>query len=179
MPGADGIDGGRRPVRMAYLAAGWALIFGLLHLYWASGGETGLRFSLALKGQAETDLIHDPAFRLQGLWGVVVLCWLASAIALSTVRPWGERLPTRLRLIGAWGVTVVLLLRAFFYSGFVFSTLRLFGIVAIGADADRTWYRWDLILWSPWFVLGAFLFGRTAQDLARRSAQETDDQART
>ena len=157
------------PRWLPFAATTWAFAFGCLHLVWALGlNESGFRWSLALSGQAETDLIHDPALRLEGLWGVVTLCWLAALIALATVLPWAARLPYRLRLIGVWGVTVVLLLRAFFYTGFVFSGLRVAGVLPVSKRADPTWYRWDLVLWSPWFLLGAVLFGLSVRRLQRQ-----------
>ena len=156
----------RRPI------PGWrAFAFGCLHLVWALGfNETGFRRSLALRGQAETDLIHDPSFPLEGLWGVVALCWLAALIALATVGSWAKRIPRRLRLIGVWSVTVVLVLRAFFYTGFVFSGLRVAGVLLVSARADPNWYRWDLVLWSPWFLPGAALFGLSARRLQHDDA---------
>lgn len=158
-----------RPGAVAYVAAGWAFLFAAPHLYWGAGGRFGLRWSLAVRGQKEEELIRDPGFIASGLWGVAALCLLAGLIALATVQPWGRRIPRRVRLVGAWGVCVVLALRAFLYPGFLFSGLRVLGIVGISEQADPMWFRWDLVLWSPWFLVGSIVFGAAARSLRRHN----------
>lgn len=151
-----------------YAAAAWAFLFALPHLYWGLGGRAGLRFSLALKGAAEDELIRDPWFVATGLWGVAALCTLAGVIGLATVRPWGCRLPRWLLLTASGAVCAVLLLRALFYPGFVFSGLRVFGAIGVSEDADPDWFRWDLVLWSPWFLVGSVLFGVATRSVWQR-----------
>lgn len=152
----------------AYIAATWAILFAIPHIYWGAGGRTGLAWSLATKGPAEVDLINDRSFQIAGLWGVAVLLGLAAVIALAMVRPWGERIPHWLVSVAAFGVSTVCLLRSLFYSGFVVSTLRLTGVIDISANADRDWFIWDLILWSPWFLLASVLFAGAALTYRQR-----------
>ncbi len=154
--------------RAGYAAAGWAFLFAVPHVFWAIGGRAGLRWSLALRGPDEEALIRDPAFVAQGLWGVAGLCVVAGLIGLATVRPWGARVPRRLLRAATWGVCAVLLLRALFYPGFLFSGLKALGLVGHSARADPGWTTWDLLLWSPWFLLGAVLFGAAARSAPRR-----------
>jgi len=152
-----------------YAAAAGAAVFAAPHLYWAMGGRTGLCFSLALRGSAEEELIRDPWFVAQGLWGVAGLCVVAGLIGLATVRPWGRAVPRPLIVVGAWAACGVMLLRALVYPGFVFSGLRVSGVVGISERADPVWFRWDLVLWSPWFTLGSVLFGLVAWSNRRSS----------
>jgi len=149
-----------------YAAAAWSFLFALPHLYWALGGRMGLSFSLALKGQAEADLIADPSFQASGLWGVAVLLAIASGIGLLTAHPPRRTSLRRIVAIGAWGVAAVTGLRALIYPGFIFSGLRVLGMIETAADADPNWFRWDLVLWAPWFLLGAVLFAFSARSLA-------------
>ena len=146
----------------AYAAAVWAFAFAVPHLYWALGGRAGLTFSLALRGPEEQDLIRDPWFVALGLWGVAILCIVAGLIALANVRPWGRSIPRRALLAATWVACAILMARAFFYPGFLFSGLRVLGVMSTRPSADPAWFRWDLVLWSPWFLLGGALFGAAA-----------------
>jgi len=156
---------GRRQPWLGYTAAAWSFLFALPHLYWALGGRTGLSFSLALKGQAEADLIADPSFQATGLWGVAALLAIAGGLGLLTAHPPRQARRRRLVTIGVWGVAVTDFLRALIYPGFIFSSLRVLGVIGTSQDADPNWFRWDLVLWAPWFLLGSVLFALAARSL--------------
>lgn len=74
------------------ITVAWALLFGLVHAYWAAGGSLGM-----------DEPATDPA--AQAYIAVIALIGFASAgIALGLVRPWGERLGRgRLRLLACVG----------------------------------------------------------------------------
>ena len=152
----------------AYGASAWAVIFAVPHLYWALGGRTGLTFALALRGPREDEVIRDPWFIATGLWGVTGLCLLGAVIALAAVRPWGRVIPRWLLLIGAWTACATAVLRAFLWPGFIRSGLYVAGVHTRPAGVDPAWSRWDLALWSPWFLAGGILFGMVAWSLTRR-----------
>ncbi len=141
-------------------------------MLWGMGwfGDS-LRFSLGLKPRAhEERVINDPAFTLSGLWGVAALCLLASVIALATVRPWGHRLPRWMPIVGAWGVCAVLAIRGLMFPGILGGFAIEFGIIDLAETSDPTWNRWNIVLWSPWFLLGALLFGRAVRFFQRNQS---------
>ena len=178
-PGRTADDDGRRPIAhatsaawAAYGACAWALIFALPHLYWALGGRTGLRFSLALHGSREEAVIRDPWFVATGLWGVAGLCILGAVVALAAVRPSGRVIPRWILLAVAWSACAITVVRALLWPGFIRSTLYVTGTVSLPADIDPSWIRWDLALWSPWFLVGGILFGVLARTLTRRAPRD-------
>lgn len=158
----------------ALAAAAWGLLFAVPHMLWGFGlFEDALRFSLGTKpGAAEDRLIGSPWFSAFGLWGVAVLCLLASAIALSTIQSWGERLPHWLPIAGAWAVAVILAIRGLVFPGLLGSAFHELGDRRFSGDTDPDWMRWNLVLWSPWFLLGAMLFAFAATQ-RQRNRHET------
>lgn len=148
----------------ARAAAAWGALFAIPHMLWGFGlFEDALRFSLGAKpGAAEDRLVASPRFIALGLWGVATLCLLASAIALSTIQSWGRRLPLWLPSAGAWGVATILAIRGLVLSGLLGSALHELGVRRFSGDTDPGWIRWNLLLWSPWFLLGATLFAFAA-----------------
>ena len=166
-----------RTVWVGYAACAWALQFATPHLYWAVGGRVGLGFALAWRGDDEEALIRDPWFIAFGLWGVAAASILAASVALALVRPWGRMFPRRALLTAAWGVCTVMVLRALVYPGFIFSGLRVLGVLRSSASADPAWVRWDLLLFSPWFAVGGLLFGLAAWRYGRASPATCDGMA--
>lgn len=148
----------------ARAAAVWGVLFAIPHILWGFGlFEDSVRFSLGTKpGATEDRLIASSAFIALGLWGVAILCLLASAIALATIRPWSRRLPHWLPIAGAWGVAMILAIRGLVFPGLLGSALYELGVRRFSGNADPDWMRWNLVLWSPWFLLGAMLFALTA-----------------
>jgi hypothetical protein len=76
--------------RWGYLASTWALLFALLHFFWALGG------SWLLASSAGTELAKDRPtwFLLAGLWSVAValLAAAATGLTLARRRPTGRAL---------------------------------------------------------------------------------------
>jgi hypothetical protein len=158
----------------AYAAALWGIVFAAPHFLWALGYlRPALRFSLGTPpGPQEEALIDDVRFRAAGLWGVAALCLAASGAALATVRPWGRRLPRWLPVTGAAGVSAILGARGLVLPGIVGSLHH--HLMANGSPSgaiDPDWMRWNLILWSPWFLTGAVLFGHCALGSHRAGAE--------
>jgi hypothetical protein len=89
------------PHRQASAAAylGCAAISGYagLKVAWALGSTLGIRDTAAFD-----HFIDRTGGPLLALWGTVALALLAGAVLLSFVRPWGRRVPRRLRASLAW-----------------------------------------------------------------------------
>lgn len=136
----NGIDRDHSPW-LAYGAASWALIFGVLHSMWATGWYIGLDRTFAQKAFAQ------PWFLAYDL-AVAVMCLVAVWVALALVRPWGRRVP-RWALGGlAWCGTGLLMSRA------IASIVQLLCQVATGSFVARA-----MLVWEVWFYVGAILFG--------------------
>ncbi len=81
----------------AYLGCSAITGYAALKVAWALGSTLGIRDTAAFD-----QFIADTGGPLVALWGTVVLALLAVAILLSFVRPWGRRVPRRLRTALAW-----------------------------------------------------------------------------
>jgi hypothetical protein len=92
----------------APLAAGiWSLLYGLLGLWWALGGD-GFPF-----GEGDPDAVGSLLGEVPARVGAPVVAALGlagAAAALALVRPWGRHLPRRLLATFAWAAAAVLLL---------------------------------------------------------------------
>ena len=75
-------------------AAGYAV----LKTAWALDSTVGVNAEAA----AWEDFLHAMGGPIVALWGTVLLALLASAILLSMVQPWGQRVPRRVRASLAW-----------------------------------------------------------------------------
>lgn len=146
------------------MAAVWGVVFAVPHLLWGIGlfGES-LRFSLAAEAGADEErLIDSTWFQALGLWGVGALCLLSAVIALFTLPRWLGRVPRWMPVSGAAGVAVVLGIRGLVLPGLVGSLAIELGAIEVPAGSDPSWFRWNVVLWSPWFLIGAMLFSRAA-----------------
>ncbi len=148
-----------------YAAVAWCVLFGLLHLYWALGGTAGFA-AWSMPSNQILALTRDPLY--MGItWGVVLVCTFGVIIALAPFQTWSGRIPRWLLLTPLFIASGLCLVRGI---GNPVQTLLLVGGVLqfeplTGPEASA-WYRWlllDSILFSPWFVLGAFVFGATAR----------------
>lgn len=70
----------RWPEWASYATCGWALVFAVVHLYWALGGTVGLP-------KGFTVAMNPALFAIDVL--AVPLCFIGALLALSFVRPWG------------------------------------------------------------------------------------------
>jgi hypothetical protein len=131
--------------RWGWVAAGWALLFACLHLFWALGGSSGLASSAGTELAAER-----PAwFVAAGLWGVAVLLLIAAALAVALARG-----PHR-RLLSPAGGAVGLLLVV---RGLGIEVLMLAGAYDGNGAISPGQQHWSLVLWNPWFVVGGVAF---------------------
>ncbi|MEV8476462.1 DUF3995 domain-containing protein [Streptomyces sp. NPDC051173] len=140
-----------------YLAAGWAVIFALLHFFWALGGEVGLDVSSGERLASE----RPTWFVAGGLWGVGCLCLIGSVVALGLQRRGVRGRRWRmLRLLGL-AICVLLLVR-----GVLIEVLLIAGALTVG-EISAAQKFWTLAVWNPWFILGGALFGLAARNFGR------------
>ena len=133
----------RQPVGpwVAYAAAGWAFVFAVFHIVWASGwypllNPEGARAAFATPWKWTFNAV------------VAAMCVIAVPVALAPVMSWGRRLPRRLISVLAWTGTSLLVLRA---------TASLLQAAYLAARSRLR--AADLGIWEPWFYVGAILFG--------------------
>ncbi|MFG3580019.1 DUF3995 domain-containing protein [Micromonospora chersina] len=106
-------------------------------------------------------LARDPLF-VASHWVLALAAVVGVVVALATVRPRGAAAPRRLLLAIAWVLGIFMIARAIGVLGFGFvgDALLLTGVrppPAGEAALARDLARWDLLLWSPFFLLwGAF-----------------------
>ncbi len=134
----------------AYAAAAWAFAFAALSLFWAAGGSTGLH-PLESLPPATAALVNVPAAAAKVLLGVLALAAVSPRAAV--------RVPRRLLVAATWTAGVGLLGYGLF--GLGGNGLVLAGVVDIGQPVSR-WYRYYLLIWDPYFVLGGILFTTVA-----------------
>lgn len=145
----------------AYWAAGFTAAYGLLKAYWVFGG-TAL-WSIAPLSQ---DLIDKARTHTAPTWFEIAdavslgLAVVGVLIALATLRP-RRWLPVWLIRVMLWPLAVFMVLRAVLsFPGDVYA-------LAIG-ESTRT-ALWDLVLWSPMFLIWGLLWAATAVTYARRA----------
>lgn len=156
----------------AYWTAGITAAYGLLKAYWVLGG-TAL-WSIAPLSQ---DLIDKARSHTAPEWfqiadaASLALAVAGVLIALATVRP-RRWLPVRLIRYLLWPVAALMVLRA---------VLSVPGDVIELATGGSTWTAlWDLVLWSPVFLIWGLLWAATALTYARRPRpprQQADSRA--
>ncbi|MGH3728274.1 MAG: DUF3995 domain-containing protein [Micromonosporaceae bacterium] len=128
-----------------YLAAAWAALFAVVHLYWLAGGRLGLPEQLSLFDNLPLLIIDIIA---------IPMCAVAAVLALALVCPWGRRLPRRLVLAGAWTTAAVLVVHAV-------PSMVDWVALAVGArtPGDLTALeRFATFLYEPFFLAGGLLY---------------------
>jgi Protein of unknown function (DUF3995) len=105
-----------------------------------------------------------------GVTGVLKV--LAGLVALTLVRPWGEAIPRRILLVAAWGGATLLLLYA--AANLVDHGLMEADVRNIPAALGRDALRWHLLLWDPWWLLGAILFAGAAWQYTSETRSQQD-----
>lgn len=156
-----------------YAAMAWCVVFGGLHLYWAVGGTAGFA-EFSMPSNKILALTRDPLY-IGITWGVVIVCVFGAIFALASFQTWSRRIPQWLVLTPLWIACGMLLVRGFgnpIQSAFIVGGGMPFMPLA-GADT-QAWNQWllmDAILFSPWFILGGFVFGATAW-CARRQGDD-------
>lgn len=150
----------RLPVRVAYAALAWVVVFFAFHIYWYLGG------SFASPGKLP-DLIHHS---LVG-WILEVLvdaAWpLGAWVCLAIARGWPQGRMRRAASIVVWLGCVVLVLRG--GAGILDDLTRATGLLPNGITglstkqttgmAHLTWSGWAI---DAYFFAGGLLFGLLA-----------------
>ncbi len=88
----------KQAITAARLGCAAAAGYAVLKTAWALGSTVGVNADPA----AWEDFLAQFGGPAVALWGTVLLALLASAILLSMVQPWGQRVPRRLRASLAW-----------------------------------------------------------------------------
>lgn len=149
----------------AYSAAGITAAYGVLKAYWVFGG-TAL-WSIAPLPQSVIDKVRShtaPGWFLVADAVTVVLAVAGVLFALATVRS-RRWLPAWLVRWTLWPLAVLMVLRA------VMSAIGDVQELVTGTSATRT-AVWDLVLWSPMFLIWGLMWAATALTYARRAADQ-------
>ncbi len=152
----------------AYTALALATGYGAMKLQWALGGAL-LMDKTPLPATARDHLLdHGTGIVVEDLAGVAlaVLGALAALHLAGHFAPFG-RLRRRVMLVGVWSGCVLMAARGLGLLGYGFyNDLRLLGgfVSVTPAHAAEFHYtaRWDLFLWSPYWLVFATAWGVAA-----------------
>jgi Protein of unknown function (DUF3995) len=145
----------------AYCAAGITAAYGLLKAYWVSGGTALWDIAPLSQSMIEKARSHTaPGWFVIADAATVVLAVAGVSFALATVRP-RRWLPVWLVRCALWPLAALMVLRA------VSATLGDVYQLATGASTRTT--LWDLVLWSPLFLIWGLLWAAAALTYARRA----------
>lgn len=153
----------------AYGAAMCSAAYGAMKLAQALGGTVLADKDPLPPQMRERLLARDPLFVVSH-WVLATAAVLGTVVALATVRSWGAKAPRWLLL----GISVVLGIAMILRSvgvvgfGFVGDTLVLTGMHTVPVEhaaLARELARWDLLLWSPFFMLWGVCWTVTAWQL--------------
>ncbi len=140
---------------VAYLACAWAVLFFLVHVYWLTGGTIGLPSGETIFDNTPllvTDIVVIPA------------SLVAIAVSLALVRPWGRGFPPSLLLVVSWGLGIGLIVHAIpVLPDWVMLVIRAKLLSELSAD-----YRFSVLVYEPWFMIGGLLFCAAALGFHRR-----------
>lgn len=131
---------------ICHAAAAWALIFGVVHIYWALGGRWGLPVGLVMAQEPlllAVDLVAIPA------------CAAAAMLALALARP--QPAGSRVLVVAAW------LIAAFcFVHALPPLSAALATVLAGGDPAPGERERLSIYCYEPWWLLGGIIFAGAA-----------------
>ena len=145
----------------AYGAAGITASYGMLKAYWVFGGTALWSIAPLPQSMIEKARSHTaPGWFVIADAATVVLAVAGVLFALATVRP-RRWLPVCLVRYSLWPLAALMVLRA------VSATLSDVQQLATGASTRTT--LWDLVLWSPLFLIWGLLWAATALTYARRA----------
>jgi Protein of unknown function (DUF3995) len=145
----------------AYCAAGITAAYGVLKAYWVLGGTALWEIAPLSQSMIEKERSHTaPGWFVIADAATVVLAAAGVLFALATVRP-RRWLPVWLVRCSLWPLAALMVLRA------VLAAVGDVHQLATGA-ATRT-ALWDLVLWSPLFLIWGLLWAATALTYARRA----------
>lgn len=123
-------------------------------------------------------LARDPLF-VASHWVLAGAAVIGVLVALATVRPWGRAVPRRLLLASTWTLGIFMIVRSFGGVGFGFvgDALLLTGArpAPLGhAELAHTLARWDLLLWSPFFLFWGLCWTAAGWRLRARGPRTAD-----
>jgi hypothetical protein len=136
----------------AHAAAVWAFAFAALSFYWAAGGTLGL----GSVGGTIAGIGRSQAWFAWIVWLTALAKTAAGMLALSLVRPWGDRFARGLRLTAGVAAGALLTLYALLNLGA--RGLQALAAVPTPASMHSAAAWWHLLLWDPWFLAGGVLF---------------------
>jgi Protein of unknown function (DUF3995) len=138
-----------------WAAAAWSVAFGLVHAYWAMGGQWALPDEMNVRDNLALLVIDLVA---------VPLCagaaWLALALG-GIVRPWPTR---RLVLRAGWATAGLLVVHA---APAIVEWGRLLAGARSTDMSDLEWF--SLAVYEPWFLTGGVLFALVTWRARRES----------
>jgi Protein of unknown function (DUF3995) len=156
-----------------YVVIACAGAYGVMKLWWLLGGDL-LKAQTPLPRNAQEDLLAGGALTTASHGVTVLLAAAAVLVAWSLGTGRAGRRVERLLRIGAVLVGVLMIVRAVggFGFGFVGDALVLAGVISVDDPryADHV-ARWDLFLWSPFWLL----FGVAWVSLAVATRSRHDD----
>lgn len=136
-------------ISFGHLAAAWALLFAVLHVYWALGGSELLASSAGPVLAEE----RPTWFVVLGLWGGSALLLAGAALGLAIARRRAGGAAARPWALLSCLVGAFLLLR-----GVGVSVVLLTDAGGVASNVGEAQARMSLLLWNPWFVVGGVLF---------------------
>ena len=146
----------------AYGAAGITAAHGALKAYWVFGGTALWEIAPLSQSMIEEVRSHTaPGWFVIADAATVVLAVAGVFFALATVRP-RRWLPVWLVGCSLWPLAALMVLRAV-----LLGALNDVNQLATGASTRTT--LWDLVLWSPLFLIWGLLWAATALTYARRA----------
>jgi hypothetical protein len=129
-----------------YGACACALAYGALKLHWALGGSTLMAESPLPRDAIDRMLAREPD-TIVGHWVSVGLAAAGALAAVATTRPWFHIFPRWLVLAGTWGLAALMVLRG---AGQIVGGIQRL-VIGVSPETAYT-VRWDLFLWSPFFI---------------------------
>jgi hypothetical protein len=156
----------------AYGAAACAAAYGSMKLAQALGANALADKDPLPPELRELLLARDPLF-VASHWLLAGAAVVGVIVALATVRPWGAAVPRRLLLAITWTLGIFMIARSIGVVGFGFvgDALLLTGVhppPVEHAALVRDLARWDLLLWSPFFLLWGACWTMAGWRLGRR-----------
>ncbi|MFD7155546.1 DUF3995 domain-containing protein [Kribbella sp. NPDC059898] len=151
----------------AYGAAACCAAYGSMKLAQALGA-TALADKDPLPPELRERLLaRDPVF-VASHWILACAAVVGVVVALSTVRRWGSVAPRPLQLLITWPLGIVMIARAVGMVGFGFvgDVSVLTGARPVSA-LETELARWDLFLWSPFFLIWGICWTTTAVRLLK------------
>ncbi|MER6306729.1 hypothetical protein [Streptomyces sp. NPDC001657] len=164
----------RDPTAVAAPVAFWcAFAYGALKLDWALGGALLMR-QTPLPAGARDDLLNAAPGAVVGSWASVALALVGMAAALHLSGRFGPhgRFRRGMLLAGSCAGCAFMVARALGFLGYGFAgDVRVLAgwasVPPAHVDLARCQARWDLLLWSPYWLLFGACWGLAARRYRR------------